>query len=62
MEVVLQPCGWLAVRTGDLAIADSPRFVFRNLDGTARLHRQVRPDTRTLRTRVELTGSVRSPI
>ncbi|MGW5117282.1 beta-ketoacyl synthase N-terminal-like domain-containing protein [Streptomyces noursei] len=58
MEVVLQPCGWLAVRTADLSIASGPRFIFRNLDGTARLHRQVRPDVRTLRTRVELTSSV----
>ncbi|MFI1801854.1 beta-ketoacyl synthase N-terminal-like domain-containing protein [Streptomyces sp. NPDC020379] len=59
MEVVLQPCGWLAVRTADPSLADGPRSVFRNLDGTARLHRQVGPDARTLRTRVELTGSVR---
>ncbi|MDT0447865.1 beta-ketoacyl synthase N-terminal-like domain-containing protein [Streptomyces hesseae] len=59
MEVALQPCGWLAVRTADPAIATGPRLVFRNLDGTARLRRQVRPGVRTLRTRVELTGSAR---
>ncbi|MFF7019797.1 beta-ketoacyl synthase N-terminal-like domain-containing protein [Streptomyces klenkii] len=59
MEVVLQPCGWLAVRTADPALAAGPRLSFRNLDGTARLHRQVRPGTRTLRTRAELSGVVR---
>ncbi|MCC3773526.1 beta keto-acyl synthase, partial [Streptomyces sp. UNOB3_S3] len=59
MEVALQPCGWLAVRTADPAVATGPRLVFRNLDGTARLHGQVRPGTRVLRTRTELTGSAR---
>ncbi|WP_058043552.1 type I polyketide synthase [Streptomyces roseifaciens] len=59
MEVALQPCGWLAVRTADASLATGPRLVFRNLDGTARLHEQVRPGTRTLRTRVELSGAVR---
>lgn len=59
MEVALQPCGWLAVRTADRSIATGPRLVFRNLDGTCRLHRNVRPGTRTLRTKVELTGSAR---
>ncbi|MEV8476280.1 beta-ketoacyl synthase N-terminal-like domain-containing protein [Streptomyces sp. NPDC051173] len=59
MEVALQPCGWLAVRTADIAMAHGPRLVFRNLDGTARLHGQVRPGTRILRTRVALTGSTR---
>ncbi|MFI9310973.1 beta-ketoacyl synthase N-terminal-like domain-containing protein [Streptomyces triculaminicus] len=58
MEVALQPCGWLAVATGDVhALTTGPRLVFRNLDGTARLHRQVRPGVRTVRTRTELTGS-----
>ncbi|WP_424887273.1 beta-ketoacyl synthase N-terminal-like domain-containing protein [Streptomyces sp. XH2] len=57
MEVALQPCGWLAVRTADPAIATGPRLVFRNLDGTATLHRLVRPGVRTLRTRVELVAS-----
>ncbi|MCC2280516.1 beta keto-acyl synthase [Streptomyces sp. ET3-23] len=59
MEVALQPCGWLAVRTADPAIVTGPRLVFRNLDGTARLHDQVRPGTRTVRTRAELSGVVR---
>ncbi|MBB5120206.1 hypothetical protein AF335_17255 [Streptomyces eurocidicus] len=59
MEVALQPCGWLAVRTADASIATGPRLVFRNLDGTARLHEQVRPGTRTLRTRAVLSGAVR---
>lgn len=59
MEVALQPCGWLAVRTADRSMATGPRLVFRNLDGTCRLHRNVRPGTRTLRTRVELTGAAR---
>ncbi|MCF3102158.1 beta keto-acyl synthase [Streptomyces roseoverticillatus] len=57
MEVALQPCGWLAVRTADPAIATGPRLVFRNLDGTATLHGLVRPGVRTVQTRVELVAS-----
>ncbi len=58
MEVALQPCGWLAVCTADThSLTTGPRLVFRNLDGTARLHRQVRPGVRIVRTRVEFTGS-----
>ncbi|MEW2033516.1 beta-ketoacyl synthase N-terminal-like domain-containing protein [Streptomyces roseifaciens] len=60
MEVALQPCGWLAVCTADHhSLTTGPRLVFRNLDGTARLHRQVRPGVRIVRTRAELTGSAR---
>lgn len=41
----------------DPAIATGPRLVFRNLDGTATLHRLVRPGVRTVQTRVELVAS-----
>jgi 3-hydroxymyristoyl/3-hydroxydecanoyl-(acyl carrier protein) dehydratase len=51
MEVVLQPCGWLAMYLGSVLDAET-RLLFRNLDGAGTVHRAVGPDTRTLRTRV----------
>ncbi|MET0496071.1 MAG: hypothetical protein ABW000_23335 [Actinoplanes sp.] len=53
MEVALQPCGWLAMYLG--SVLDSPvDLLFRNLDGTATLWREVPPGTWGLRTRVEV--------
>jgi acyl transferase domain-containing protein/3-hydroxymyristoyl/3-hydroxydecanoyl-(acyl carrier protein) dehydratase len=51
MEVALQPCGWLAMYLGSVLDADGP-LLFRNLDGSGTLHREVRPGTTTLRTTV----------
>jgi 3-hydroxymyristoyl/3-hydroxydecanoyl-(acyl carrier protein) dehydratase/1-acyl-sn-glycerol-3-phosphate acyltransferase len=53
MEVALQPCGWLASYVGSV-LGSEIDLKFRNLDGTATLHEEVRPDTGTLRTRAVL--------
>jgi 3-hydroxymyristoyl/3-hydroxydecanoyl-(acyl carrier protein) dehydratase len=51
MEVVLQPCGWLAMYLG--GVLDAPtRLLFRNLDGAGTVHRAIGPEAGTLRTRV----------
>jgi 3-hydroxymyristoyl/3-hydroxydecanoyl-(acyl carrier protein) dehydratase len=64
MEVNLQPCGWLAtflgftLRNPSLALRAcglGEDLFFRNLDGTATVHRPVLPGAGTLRTRVTLT-------
>jgi acyl transferase domain-containing protein/3-hydroxymyristoyl/3-hydroxydecanoyl-(acyl carrier protein) dehydratase len=52
MEVVLQPCGWLAMYLGCVLDSAAP-LLFRNLDGTGTVWRAITPDTGTLRTRVE---------
>ncbi|MEV7098345.1 hypothetical protein AB0M80_36450 [Amycolatopsis sp. NPDC051045] len=53
MEVVLQPCGWLAIHTvGTRHSADDLRF--RNLDGEGTVLGEVGPGPRVLRTEVEL--------
>jgi acyl transferase domain-containing protein/3-hydroxymyristoyl/3-hydroxydecanoyl-(acyl carrier protein) dehydratase len=52
MEVALQPCGWLAMYVGSVLDSATP-LLFRNLDGTGTVWREVTPDTGTLRTRVE---------
>ncbi|CAN0339429.1 unnamed protein product, partial [Chrysoparadoxa australica] len=60
MEVLLQPCGWLASYMG-FALADQ-KLAFRNLDGDgAVVHRAVRPvdgliETRTVLTRFAKVG------
>lgn len=56
LEVALQPCGWLAMYGLGNALADGPPLAFRNLDGTATVHRAVDPGARTLHTHAELTG------
>lgn len=53
LEAALQPCGWLASWTGSAVGPDD--FLFRNLDGTATIHREVRPDSGTLTTVAKLT-------
>ncbi|MFI6515709.1 beta-ketoacyl synthase N-terminal-like domain-containing protein [Spirillospora sp. NPDC050679] len=54
MEICLQPCGWLATYVGS-TLAVPHDLLFRNLDGTGAVHREVGPGTGTLRTRVKLT-------
>jgi 3-hydroxymyristoyl/3-hydroxydecanoyl-(acyl carrier protein) dehydratase len=51
METVLQPCGWLAMYAG-CALDSATPLLFRNLDGTGTVWRDLTPDTGTLRTRV----------
>ena len=59
MEVALQPCGWLASYLG-YALSSEKDFLFRNLDGDLRLHGEVGPRTRTLRTTATLRSASRS--
>ncbi|GIH15204.1 type I polyketide synthase [Rugosimonospora africana] len=54
MEIALQPCGWLGCYVGSPVRIDA-ELLFRNLDGDVRVLREVRPGTRVVRTRVELT-------
>jgi acyl transferase domain-containing protein len=53
MEVVLQPCGWLATYAGSVLKSEAD-VRFRNLDGTGTVLREVPPGTRVLRTSLEL--------
>jgi len=53
MEVVLQPCGWLASYVGS-ALGTETDLLFRNLDGDGVVHGEIRPGTKTIRTRAEL--------
>lgn len=55
LEAALQPCGWLAVFSGGPARSEADVF-FRNLDGTGTIHRELTPDSGTLRTRTKLTS------
>jgi 3-oxoacyl-(acyl-carrier-protein) synthase/3-hydroxymyristoyl/3-hydroxydecanoyl-(acyl carrier protein) dehydratase len=54
MEVNLQPCGWLASFLGVCLRSEEDLF-FRNLDGTARVEREILPGAGTLQTKVTLT-------
>jgi 3-hydroxymyristoyl/3-hydroxydecanoyl-(acyl carrier protein) dehydratase len=51
MEVALQPCGWLAMYLGSV-LESTVDLLFRNLDGTATVHRNVLSGTEKLHTRV----------
>jgi acyl transferase domain-containing protein/3-hydroxymyristoyl/3-hydroxydecanoyl-(acyl carrier protein) dehydratase len=55
MEVMLQPCGWLASYAGSALTTDTD-LLFRNLDGSGLKHAEIGPQTRVLTTRVELTN------
>jgi 3-oxoacyl-(acyl-carrier-protein) synthase/3-hydroxymyristoyl/3-hydroxydecanoyl-(acyl carrier protein) dehydratase len=55
LEVALQPCGWLASYVG-CAIALGREVVFRNLDGTGRMEREVGRNAGTLSTSARLTS------
>jgi 3-hydroxymyristoyl/3-hydroxydecanoyl-(acyl carrier protein) dehydratase len=59
MEVALQPCGWLGCYVGSPVQIDD-ELLFRNLDGDLRVLREVRPGTRLIRTRAELTDVSRA--
>ncbi len=59
MEVALQPCGWIASFVGSVLASDID-LKFRNLDGTATLHEEVRPDAGTIRTRAVLKSVARA--
>ncbi|MBC2742126.1 MAG: hypothetical protein HGJ93_03510 [Desulfosarcina sp.] len=54
LEIALQPCGWLAAFAGS-ALRSQQDLKFRNLGGSAVLHRQVTPDTGTLTMRCRIT-------
>jgi 3-hydroxymyristoyl/3-hydroxydecanoyl-(acyl carrier protein) dehydratase len=54
MEVVLQPCGWLASFVGSALTTDID-LMFRNLDGDGVVTGEILPGTRVLRTRAEIT-------
>ena len=54
LEIALQPCGWLAAYAGS-ALRSQRDLKFRNLGGSAVLHRQVTPETGTLTMRCRLT-------
>jgi acyl transferase domain-containing protein/3-hydroxymyristoyl/3-hydroxydecanoyl-(acyl carrier protein) dehydratase len=54
LEVALQPCGWLAAYLGS-ALTSPVDLSFRNLGGSATVHREVLADAGTLTTQVTLT-------
>lgn len=54
LEIVLQPCGWLAAYAGS-ALHGQEDLSFRNLGGEATLYEVVTPDAGLLTTRVRLT-------
>ena len=58
MEVALQPCGWLAVFEGGPGTSDNPLY-FRNLDGTGRIIKEIKPDTGIITTRTTLINIAR---
>ena len=55
LEIVLQPCGWLAAYIGS-ALTSDVDLSFRNLGGKATQFLPVTPDIGTLTTTVKLTG------
>lgn len=59
LEAALQPCGFLAAYAGS-ALTSAEDLRFRNLDGTATLHREVTPDMGTLTLRSRLTKASRA--
>ncbi len=58
LEAALQPCGWLASWSGG-AISDDD-FLFRNLDGTTTVHREITPETGMITTTATLDRVSRS--
>jgi 3-hydroxymyristoyl/3-hydroxydecanoyl-(acyl carrier protein) dehydratase len=55
LEVVLQPCGWLAAYGGP-ALRSEEDLHFRNLGGSAVLHEDLGAEPGELATRIKLTG------
>ncbi len=56
LEIALQPCGWLAAYLGS-ALTSPQQLHFRNLEGEATLHRELRTDAGLLTVRVRLSGT-----
>lgn len=54
LEVALQPCGWLAAYLGS-ALTSPVDLSFRNLGGSATVHREVLADAGTLTTQVKIS-------
>lgn len=54
LEAALQPCGWLAAYAGS-ALRSKTDVKFRNLGGTATLHKEFFPGVGTVRMRVRMT-------
>jgi 3-hydroxymyristoyl/3-hydroxydecanoyl-(acyl carrier protein) dehydratase len=54
LEAALQPCGWLAAYVGS-ALRSKTDLKFRNLGGTATLHKEFFPGVGTIRMRVKMT-------
>lgn len=54
LEAALQPCGWLAAYVGS-ALRSKTDVKFRNLGGSATLHKEFFPGVGTLRLRVKMT-------
>lgn len=59
MEVGLQPCGWLASYLGS-ALTSEEDFLFRNLDGSLKIYKEVVPNGGSITTQVKCTGVNRS--
>ncbi len=59
MEAALQPCGWLASFVGS-AVSSDTDLMFRNLDGTGTVHRELRPGSGPMRTRATILSISRS--
>jgi 3-hydroxymyristoyl/3-hydroxydecanoyl-(acyl carrier protein) dehydratase len=59
LEMVLQPCGWLASYVGS-ALLEGEDLKFRNLDGTGRVLAELPPDAGTVRTVTTLKSVSRS--
>jgi 3-oxoacyl-(acyl-carrier-protein) synthase/3-hydroxymyristoyl/3-hydroxydecanoyl-(acyl carrier protein) dehydratase len=55
MEIALQPCGWLACYVGT-PLTRPEELCFRNLDGSAVIHGEVRPDVGTMTVAATLTS------
>jgi PfaB family protein len=55
LEVALQPCGWLASYIGSACSVDED-LVFRNLDGSGTVHREITPDVGSISTTTTLTS------
>ena len=59
LEAALQPCGWVASAVGSATAIDDD-MLFRNLDGTGTLTRELTRTAGTLTTHVELTSVSRA--
>jgi len=58
LEAGLQPCGWLSCFTG-IPLRSNAELYFRNLDGSAKIHRTVRAHAGTITSRAKLVNIAR---